>query len=198
MAWTDSTAAVRRRHLDAGDAAFAQQKLNAGYPASAVAKMIGRSVDVVRQLLPEPPPRAPPVIVKPVVHMPITFPSAMMSVGAKVAAKHGVTLALIRSQARHRSIAHIRQELCWELYELRHPDGSRRFSQPQIGRFVGYLDHTPVNHALKVHGARMRSTGDVDGGVVAGDEHPKTEENQSGEVVLEHRPHPSEAQAQEA
>lgn len=154
--WTDSTVAVRKRTLDADDIAFAQRKHSRGYPASAIAKMMGRSVVDVRPLLPAAPEREPPaVIAPPDPPKAVQFPDVMAKVGVAVAWEHELTLADLRGRSRCRPVAQARQDLCWRLYQLKHPDGQRRFSTPQIAKFVGLLDHTSVLHAIRAHEARQ-------------------------------------------
>lgn len=60
-----------------------------------------------------------------------------------VAQRHDLTVALLQSKHRMRSIAHPRQEA---MYLLR---ATGRWSLPQIGRVLGCRDHTTVLFGIR-------------------------------------------------
>ena len=76
-------------------------------------------------------------------------------IAREVARRHGVPTSEIFGDRRFRPIVHARQEVAWRLARLRHPDGSRRFSLPQIGQWLGGKDHTTILHAIRAHEKRM-------------------------------------------
>ena len=79
----------------------------------------------------------------------------MPEVTAEVAEKHGLTLADLVGPSRTKYISHARFEAMWLLYQQRRPDGSRRLSMPQLGRFFGGRDHTSVLHGIRRHEQRI-------------------------------------------
>ena len=76
-------------------------------------------------------------------------------IAREVAQRHGVSMADILGERRFRPIVHARQEVAWRLARLRHPDGSCRFSLPQIGAWLGGRHHTTILHAIRAHEKRM-------------------------------------------
>ena len=92
--------------------------------------------------------------------MPVKHPTLatgkdlLRQLAREVGARQGLSPEDILSRSRDRSIAHARQEVIWRLYSARHPDGARRFSMPQIGRYLGQ-DHTTILHAIRAHEKRM-------------------------------------------
>lgn len=85
----------------------------------------------------------------------------------EAAQHHGVTVAALKGPRRYRDICLARWRAMFRLRSLRRPDGSTRFSLPQIGEFLA-LDHTTV-----LHGIRRYSQYLIDAGVdktIAADE----------------------------
>ncbi|RZJ46271.1 MAG: hypothetical protein EON87_05250 [Brevundimonas sp.] len=72
-----------------------------------------------------------------------------------VANEHGLSLAEITGERRHRFIAWPRQEAMWRLYQ------HTSFSLPAIGRLMGGRDHTTVLHGIRAFEARLRPWLDV-------------------------------------
>lgn len=61
---------------------------------------------------------------------------------------HGVTVAALKGPRRYRDICLARWRAMYRLRSLRRPDGTVRFSLPQIGDFLA-LDHTTVLHGIR-------------------------------------------------
>jgi chromosomal replication initiation ATPase DnaA len=72
----------------------------------------------------------------------------------EIAAKHGLTPEGILGRARDDTTVMGRQELAWRLSRIVRSDGRRRFSMPQIGRYLD-RDHTTIIHAIRAHEKRM-------------------------------------------
>jgi chromosomal replication initiator protein len=81
-------------------------------------------------------------------------PISMAAITEIVAARHSCSVAELRGHGRTRCIAWPRQEAMWQIRQVRAPDGSPRFSLPQIGRYFSDRDHTTVLHAVKAHAKR--------------------------------------------
>lgn len=77
---------------------------------------------------------------------PATQPN-MKDIAAEVAARRGVSIAEMKGPVRTRSIAWARQEAMYLMANVRTPDGSWRYSSPQIGAFFN-RDHTTVLFAV--------------------------------------------------
>lgn len=72
----------------------------------------------------------------------------MREIAEDVAARHGVTVVLLRSPLRFRKLAWPRQEAMALMY------AQGRYSHPQIGRYFG-RDHTTVIYGVKAHAKRQ-------------------------------------------
>lgn len=85
------------------------------------------------------------------------IPSAptMRAILRHVAARHDVTEADIVGESRARLYVLPRQECMWLMWQVRWPDGRRRYSMPQIAKFLGDRDHTTVLHGIRRHQARL-------------------------------------------
>jgi chromosomal replication initiation ATPase DnaA len=77
-------------------------------------------------------------------------------IAADVALKHDVTVDDLIGPARTRWISHARQELMWFAYEERRADGTRVYSLPSIGKYLGGRDHTTVLHGILAHERRVK------------------------------------------
>ena len=71
-----------------------------------------------------------------------------------VGATRGIDPRDILGDSRLRLIVYARQEVAWRLYQFRDHRGYRRFSMPQIGRYLR-RDHTTILHAIRAHEKRM-------------------------------------------
>lgn len=76
-------------------------------------------------------------------------PATMAQIIARVAEKHGLTAAELKSERRARHIFHPRQEAMHEMH------AQKRWSLPQIGRSLGGRDHTTVLYGVRAHAARL-------------------------------------------
>lgn len=93
----------------------------------------------------------------------IVVPS-IASIVAEVAAARRLRPADLYEDTAARPIAHARHEVMWRAYQVRRPDGSRRYSTTQIGRhFDGKggrtrpFDHTTVIAGIRGHARRRRA-----------------------------------------
>lgn len=73
----------------------------------------------------------------------------MREIAARVAARHGTSLADLRGCSTQRSVAKTRHEAFAEIY------GLGRYSTTQIGRFFGDRDHTTVIYGIRRHHSRQ-------------------------------------------
>jgi chromosomal replication initiation ATPase DnaA len=85
-----------------------------------------------------------------------TMPDTARDVFRQVAKAYGVTVWGLLSDDRHRGAAQARQALYAALYDLRLPNGQRRFSMPQIASMTARADHSTVHHGLRAHAERMQ------------------------------------------
>lgn len=67
----------------------------------------------------------------------------------EIAEKHGVHPSELTGPSRVRYITRARQEFMWTAYQ------TGRFSEPQIGLFLGGLDPSTVHHGRYAHAARL-------------------------------------------
>jgi chromosomal replication initiation ATPase DnaA len=81
-------------------------------------------------------------------------PVSKASIIAEVARRRGLTAADLTGTGRWRDVARPRQEAMWLMRQVRRADGSRRYSLPEIGRALGYRDHTTVLHGVRAHAKR--------------------------------------------
>src|SRR5687767_10438999 len=79
----------------------------------------------------------------------------MREIAETVAAQYGVTVEQLKSPERSRPIAWPRQEAMWLMRRVKWADGSTRYSNPQIGQFLGGRDHTTVLHGVRAYEARL-------------------------------------------
>lgn len=79
-----------------------------------------------------------------------------------VAEQHGVGARdlVAYSQARH--INRARQEAMWTLRQLKHDDGTHRFSLVKIGQLLGGRDHTTIREGVAAHARRMAQPAPAD------------------------------------
>jgi chromosomal replication initiator protein len=70
---------------------------------------------------------------------------------ARVAAKHGLTLADLKGPDKTKRVTHPRQQAMAELY------ATGRYSLPALGRYFGGRDHSTVLHGVKAHWARIQA-----------------------------------------
>lgn len=93
-----------------------------------------------------------------------TAPMTLPEIAFCVAAKHGVTVDALREPsdkigARKDSVSVPRQEAFWLARQQKRPDGSQRYSLPQIGRYFGGRDHSTVLHGSRAHQRRLAAEG---------------------------------------
>lgn len=127
-----------------------------GVPAQAIARMIGCNVADVRAAIGrEDKPRTtyvPPVAPK-TSHARMAkaregMPPAVRAVINDVAARHGMTFALLVGDRQYRKVAHARQEV----YAILYATGC--YSLPIIGQWMGGRDHTTVLSGIRKFNAR--------------------------------------------
>jgi len=73
----------------------------------------------------------------------------MKAVAESVCVPRGISLARIKGRERTKEVCRVRHEVCWTLYEVRLASGQRRWSLPQIGRFLGERDHTSILNSVR-------------------------------------------------
>lgn len=78
----------------------------------------------------------------------------LMAVTARVAIKHGVTVADIRGDSKAYRIAHARQEAYWATRQLKTRGGAPKFTLPALGRFF-HRDHSTVKIGITTHEKRV-------------------------------------------
>jgi chromosomal replication initiation ATPase DnaA len=83
----------------------------------------------------------------------------MRSIAAEIAEKHGLTVEELRGRSHARRVAWPRQEAMWRMRQVRWPNGTPRFSLPQIGEFLGGRDHSTVFWGVQEHLRRLAETG---------------------------------------
>lgn len=69
----------------------------------------------------------------------------------EIAEKHGVHPSELTGPSRVRYITRARHEFMWAAYQ------TGRFSDPQIGAFLGGRDPSTVHHGRKTHAAKVGS-----------------------------------------
>jgi chromosomal replication initiator protein len=84
----------------------------------------------------------------------------MASVAARVAAKHGLTVADLRGQSRKRVFAWPRHEAFAECRALPRP-------LPMIGLYFGGRDHSTVWHGIRRHEERQAALAEAQNGGLA-------------------------------
>lgn len=81
----------------------------------------------------------------------------MREIAHRVAERNGVTVEDLRGPSRRRIHAWPRQEAMWLMHRVLTTKGTRRFSLPQIGYFLGDRNHATVIHGIRCHEARMKA-----------------------------------------
>lgn len=79
----------------------------------------------------------------------------MASILDDVAARYGVAPKDILGPSRCHELVYARHEAMYLMRETRAPSGFRRFTLPQIGRFMR-RDHSTVVSGISAHGRRLR------------------------------------------
>lgn len=74
---------------------------------------------------------------------------------ALVAAEYGLTEDEMHLHRNFRRVSWPRQDFMWRCRQIKRLDGSHRYSFPQIGRFLGGMDHSSVQYGAKRHAARL-------------------------------------------
>lgn len=85
----------------------------------------------------------------------MSAPVTMKTILADVCADYRITEEDIRNPARTRRIAWPRQAFMWRCKQVKRADGTDRYSFPQIGAFLGGMDHTSVLHGVRRHEQRL-------------------------------------------
>lgn len=86
----------------------------------------------------------------------IALPPVVCEVLKMAACRYEVAVADILGDSPGKTYSRPRQFVAWTLYEMRLPDGSRRFSLPQIGRYLR-RDHSTILHGWRAHQKRMEA-----------------------------------------
>lgn len=156
--------ATSRRGGVSEDCDFIRRKAFEGVPVSAIARMVARPVSDVRAIactVAAPIERpAPKVTKRPRVVLSLwrglmavpdapTGRKTMAQVAAPVCAEHGVSLEDVIGPMRFRVITRARQAVMYALVQ------EKRWSLPQIGKFLGDRDHTTVLHGYRAHAKRI-------------------------------------------
>ena len=171
-------ATARRGGIDQWERDFIRAKRDAGVPDSAIAKMIDRPAQMVRDVpnlmdKPEPIPveappeparlRAPPAPTpirprSPQKSAPRPMPDRVKVIVAWLCAEHGVTLEEMTGPSREPRVVCARQEAYAEIRELKRPGSlSPSYSWNTIGRWFGGRDRTTVSEGVNAHWRRRRS-----------------------------------------
>lgn len=144
------------------EAEFILERL-ALYPASAVAKMAGCSVQTVKAIkaysaAPPLPLRLPPRFRAPeaIGEWRPSLPPAARKAVLAIAAKHGLSLAMIMGPGvGYAPLSRARQEAYWALRQVRGAAGEALYSFPRIGDWFSGRDHATVMWGVKRYEARM-------------------------------------------
>lgn len=154
MNWSDNVVSARRRGLDTYEWTFVIDRAGRGYPARAIAKMLGRAVEDVLPFMPadepDPAPVPVPAIAPPAASEIVSIkplPKVVKDIVIAVARRRGLCPSDILGPSRLQATSHARQEVMWELHRL------GRFSLHQIGGFMG-RDHTTVLTGARAHEKR--------------------------------------------
>lgn len=94
----------------------------------------------------------------------VETPPTLPEVALQVAAKHGLTVADLRAPhggpgSKRYEFSRPRQEAYWQAWRVMRPDGARRYSLNDIGRYFGGRDHTTVLWGVRAHAARLLKGG---------------------------------------
>ncbi len=79
----------------------------------------------------------------------LSRPVKMAEIAEVVAFLHDVTVDDLRGPSRVRPLVHARQHFMADAYE------TKQWSMPQIGRYLGWRDHTTVLHGVRAHAKRV-------------------------------------------
>lgn len=71
-----------------------------------------------------------------------------------VAAEYGLETSDFFSSSRKRYLAHARQDFMWRCRQVKWQTGAWRYSLPQIGMFLGGMNHTSILHGVREHEKR--------------------------------------------
>lgn len=82
-------------------------------------------------------------------------PMRLIDIVDGVARRYGVSSEEILGPSRKGYVARPRHEVMYLAYEVRWASGCRRYSQPQIGAFLGGRDHTTVINGIRRHKLRL-------------------------------------------
>lgn len=164
------TFATARRGFDATDSEYVLAQLVREIPVSAIARMMGRSLVDVQTVaaasvhaVERPPSPVEPIMLLAapgaVEHYPepkAPPPEGTMSAAAWwVAQRYGVTMADLRGPSHMRVHAHPRHASFWECAQILNEDGTRRFSNGDIGRWHGGRDNSTVHNGIGQHEKRI-------------------------------------------
>ena len=163
--WTSPGAPLRRGGLDGYEMAFVHQKASEGYPASAIAKMLARNLDVVLEMMP------PVVVTRQAPAMAVLAPQApkphptpkpsldvrLMPVVRRIAEETGFAVEDLLGMSRRRPLTRARQRAYYECYQIMRDDGTRHFSTLRIGHAFSDRDHTTIIHGIEAHAARLKA-----------------------------------------
>lgn len=162
MAWSDQAPVSRARGLAPEDRDFILARRASGQPDSAIARMLGKNLELVRSVEtppeivarprvqvfappPEPRPAPPP---KPR-EWRLYVPRVVKMTIARIAEKHGLTPDHLIGLSRLAPIVRARQEAMHEIHQL------GRFSLTAIGLYLGGRDHTTIIHGIRAHERRL-------------------------------------------
>lgn len=79
----------------------------------------------------------------------------MEQIAWEVAYSRGLTLEELLAKSRCQHLAHTRHEAMYLMRAVRWPDGSHRYSLPQIGRFFR-MDHSSVVHGVRRYARKLQ------------------------------------------
>jgi hypothetical protein len=83
----------------------------------------------------------------------LPHPLSWKRIVREVATKHQLTVPEMLAHRRHRALVKARQECCYRLYK------ETTMSLPEIGRRLGYFDHTTILHSVRRHTALLGAKG---------------------------------------
>jgi chromosomal replication initiation ATPase DnaA len=84
----------------------------------------------------------------------VRYPT-MREIAAEICAEYDITLEDLRGERTARWVSKPRQAFMWRCREVRCVSGKRRFSAPQIAKFLNKRDHVCVLHGARAHEARL-------------------------------------------
>lgn len=92
----------------------------------------------------------------PAPNVPRALPT-MKEIFAEVCADHRLLPREVMGDRRILPYVRARQDFMWRCRQVRNADGTQRFSTPQIGLFLGGMDHTTVLHGERAHAKRLQA-----------------------------------------